>query len=658
MENVRCETEVGCPGRFVRNLQKRTEPEKGETMKQCNAVIFFLLLCPLADGATDPFDEDPTQNPVWELYEPVAGAQYSIVDGWWRVTLPPGVNLDTWTTVDRGLQLRRSDFPEDFVIETRMRILGSGDPEDPVFPPVNESYLANLMIYFSTFDLFHFGPQRGTGIVLQRCGTPHLCTDVDPGLQELSLQVKKVGSKYTFSWRQNDTDPWNLFCTQIVDEELFPPVYVGLIFKTWNPLPTVSETFEFDYFTVKEVANEPPSIELPCEFGEPDTAWIGMPYVRPIAVEGYPLPEVLVKEGPADLFFEARSNTLTGWTPMAPGDVAIALEAKNAEGSASVNWTVRVSPDPKVHDEEFDVLPTENPDYWELYEPQKGVVYSIIEEPGSSWWRLEVPLQGDLGQNFDTWTGSDRAPQLRHLLEDPQKDFVIETKLRFDPVTAPAPTDPFLMGLLVYFSRYDIMHFHAGFERMVGGEPKNVLLERSGLNNLLVDYYPDLLLGSEIRLRLEKKCSTYNAFWLGEDEEVWHYMGSYETDDTPKYVGLIMKTWQAGASFTVDVDYFDILEPEEPAEEGLFVRGDVNDDDTINIADAISLLGHLFGGAPAPGCIDAADANDDGAMNIADAISILGHLFGGEGPLPLPFPACGPDPTPDDLPVCVYSHCP
>ncbi len=85
-----------------------------------------------------------------------------------------------------------------------------------------------------------------------------------------------------------------------------------------------------------------------------------------------------------------------------------------------------------------------------------------------------------------------------------------------------------------------------------------------------------------------------------------------------------------------------------------FKRGDANADGGVNIADAISLLGHLFGGEPSPVCPDAADANDDGALNIADAIKILGHLFAGEGPLPDPFDACGPDPTDDELGPCNY----
>ncbi len=75
-------------------------------------------------------------------------------------------------------------------------------------------------------------------------------------------------------------------------------------------------------------------------------------------------------------------------------------------------------------------------------------------------------------------------------------------------------------------------------------------------------------------------------------------------------------------------------------------RGDCNNDETVNIADAIALLGHLFGGKPAPACVEACNGNDDTSLNIADAVKILGHLFAGAGPLPAPFPACGEDPTP------------
>jgi len=81
----------------------------------------------------------------------------------------------------------------------------------------------------------------------------------------------------------------------------------------------------------------------------------------------------------------------------------------------------------------------------------------------------------------------------------------------------------------------------------------------------------------------------------------------------------------------------------------LFVRGNVNVDERLNIADAVFLLGHLFGNTGPLPCPDAGDANDDGRLNIADAIAILGHLFGGAGDLPLPFGEPGADPTDDEL---------
>lgn len=88
-----------------------------------------------------------------------------------------------------------------------------------------------------------------------------------------------------------------------------------------------------------------------------------------------------------------------------------------------------------------------------------------------------------------------------------------------------------------------------------------------------------------------------------------------------------------------------------------FSRGDANADGNLNIADAVFVLGYLFGSAERPSCVDAADANDDGETNIADAITMLGHLFGGAGPLPDPFGACGTDPTGDALVCAAFPPC-
>ncbi|HAK97220.1 MAG TPA: hypothetical protein DCM87_20080 [Planctomycetes bacterium] len=67
----------------------------------------------------------------------------------------------------------------------------------------------------------------------------------------------------------------------------------------------------------------------------------------------------------------------------------------------------------------------------------------------------------------------------------------------------------------------------------------------------------------------------------------------------------------------------------EPPDKINVLMGNVNTDKKVDIADAIALLGYLFGGGlkPPPVCAKAADANDDNKLDIADAIKILGYLF-------------------------------
>ncbi|MEM7166788.1 MAG: hypothetical protein AAF581_15075, partial [Planctomycetota bacterium] len=92
---------------------------------------------------------------------------------------------------------------------------------------------------------------------------------------------------------------------------------------------------------------------------------------------------------------------------------------------------------------------------------------------------------------------------------------------------------------------------------------------------------------------------------------------------------------------------------------GGFVRGDCNDDGTLNVADAVSGLNVLFGGTGqvAP-CVDACDTNDDGSFNIADMITLLVHLFSSGASPAAPFPSCGVDPSADLLTCNTYTNCP
>ena len=55
--------------------------------------------------------------------------------------------------------------------------------------------------------------------------------------------------------------------------------------------------------------------------------------------------------------------------------------------------------------------------------------------------------------------------------------------------------------------------------------------------------------------------------------------------------------------------------------------------------------------------LDAADADDNGSLNVGDAVLLLGYLFGGSESLPEPLGECGVDTTPDSLPCRDFSPC-
>ncbi len=87
----------------------------------------------------------------------------------------------------------------------------------------------------------------------------------------------------------------------------------------------------------------------------------------------------------------------------------------------------------------------------------------------------------------------------------------------------------------------------------------------------------------------------------------------------------------------------------------LFVRGNCNGDNIVDISDGIALLLYLFGGANEPGCIDGCDVDGDEQVMINDAIGLLDYLFDPGGfPIPSPYPGqC----MPAREGGCVRSNC-
>jgi len=119
-------------------------------------------------------------------------------------------------------------------------------------------------------------------------------------------------------------------------------------------------------------------------------------------------------------------------------------------------------------------------------------------------------------------------------------------------------------------------------------------------------------------------------------------------DDGPAYDSTVCPESGAGArarSPTVlSLEEFTLLTPDP-----LFMRGDVNWDDEVDLADGISVLNLLFRTSEPFDCPDAADVNDDGFVDISDATAIFSYRFlGALAPRP-PTLVIGIDPTPDEL---------
>jgi len=55
--------------------------------------------------------------------------------------------------------------------------------------------------------------------------------------------------------------------------------------------------------------------------------------------------------------------------------------------------------------------------------------------------------------------------------------------------------------------------------------------------------------------------------------------------------------------------------------------GDANDDNSINVGDAVYLIAYVFKGGPGPDPVDAGDANCDGDVNVGDAVYLINYVF-------------------------------
>ncbi len=146
------------------------------------------------------------------------------------------------------------------------------------------------------------------------------------------------------------------------------------------------------------------------------------------------------------------------------------------------------------------------------------------------------------------------------------------------------------------------------------------------LVNLICDIEPDAPAGSVTRIDLVN------------DRDISAIFNIFTVDNVS-----VLPTLRGGV--------FEILSADSP--ERLFLRGDVDGSQRVDITDAISLLNFLFLGGAGPACQDAADPQDVGRIDLSGAVFLLNFLFQSGGLPAVPYPSEGLDPTPDDLETCL-----
>jgi hypothetical protein len=63
-------------------------------------------------------------------------------------------------------------------------------------------------------------------------------------------------------------------------------------------------------------------------------------------------------------------------------------------------------------------------------------------------------------------------------------------------------------------------------------------------------------------------------------------------------------------------------------------RGDANNDNRLNISDAVYIVNYLFKGGPSPNPLETGDINCDGEVTVSDVIYLINYLFKGGPPPP------------------------
>ncbi len=71
----------------------------------------------------------------------------------------------------------------------------------------------------------------------------------------------------------------------------------------------------------------------------------------------------------------------------------------------------------------------------------------------------------------------------------------------------------------------------------------------------------------------------------------------------------------------------------------LYLCGDADNSEAVNISDVVRIINYIFGGGAAPDPLESADVDCSTVVTISDVVYLINHIFSGG---PVPCAACLP----------------
>lgn len=209
--------------------------------------------------------------------------------------------------------------------------------------------------------------------------------------------------------------------------------------------------------------------------------------------------------------------------------------------------------------------------------------------------------------------------------DGPGSDTVLETSVRFTRLS-PAGNAQVYSAPVTGTTYWDSPHHLIGRYEIIDSRDARISISVDGVTTSLVIPRTDILVPNSANVE---------AFVVGANSLVTrngYFRG---------WIDEIVFIVEPENGFISQLDSYNLLVKGDS-----FIRGDVNNDGLINIADANSILDVIFPPAvEISDCHDSYDTNDSSTIDLADAIYLLDWLFvTNSPPPPSPFPNFGQDP--------------